>query len=99
MHLQINDYHARTGVDLLVADVEYEDLLDGTSPQDWQIWAELPLDYRRSLRALVESEFFLQHPEQASAELWRRLRRMQADPALRAQVLAQPASLLMQLPI
>ncbi|MGE8045256.1 dermonecrotic toxin domain-containing protein [Pseudomonas monteilii] len=99
VHMQIADYHARTGIDLLVADVEYEDLLDESSPQDWQIWTELPLDYRRSLRVLAESEFFLRHPEQARTELWRRLRRLQADPALRAQVLAQPAGLIMQLPI
>lgn len=99
VHVQIGDYHARTGVDLLVADSEYEDLLEGTSPQDWQIWAGLPLAYRRELRELAESEFFLQQPEQASAELWRRLRRLQADPALRAEVLARPARLLLHLPI
>ncbi|MBA1189256.1 leucine-rich repeat domain-containing protein [Pseudomonas entomophila] len=96
---QIGDYHARTGVDLLVADAEYEDLLAGISPGDWQIWADLPLAYRRELRGLTEHAFFLQHPEQASAELWRRLRRLQADPALRAEVLARPADLLMQWPI
>jgi len=97
VHEQIHDYHAQHGVDLLVAHMDYEELLEYATASDWPAWTSLPLQYRRDLRALLDTERFLDHPEQAHRELWLRLRRMHADPDFRALALARPALLLPEL--
>jgi len=70
---QIQAYYERDGVDLLVADAEYEDMLEDTNVDDWSIWNTLPLQYRRDLRGLQDL------PDYTHAQLWQRLRTF-ADP-------------------
>lgn len=97
VHEQIEAYYAQHGVDLLVADSDYEELLEDTDMAQWQIWMHLPLQYRRNLRALLDTDVYLDHPDQAHAELWLRLQLMEANPAFRAYALANPAVELLQL--
>ncbi|MEE1890551.1 dermonecrotic toxin domain-containing protein [Pseudomonas carassii] len=70
---QIQAYYERNGVDLLVADAEYEEMLEDTDVDDWNIWNALPLQYRRDLRGLQDL------PDYTQPQLWQRLRTF-ADP-------------------
>ncbi|MBC3437819.1 hypothetical protein HU735_20575 [Pseudomonas sp. BW16M2] len=70
---QIQAYYERNGVDLLVADAEYEEMLEDTDVDDWSIWNALPLQYRRDLRGLQDL------PDYTQPQLWQRLRTF-ADP-------------------
>ncbi|PYB83370.1 dermonecrotic toxin domain-containing protein [Pseudomonas soli] len=70
---QIQAYYVRHGIDLLVADADYEEMLEDTDADDWAIWNALPLQYRRELRGLQDL------PDYDQARLWRRLRTF-ADP-------------------
>ncbi len=70
---QIQAYYERNGIDLLVADVEYEEMLEDTDIDDWNIWNALPLQYRRDLRGLQDL------PDYTQPQLWQRLRTF-ADP-------------------
>ncbi|CAG8863279.1 hypothetical protein PS627_00215 [Pseudomonas fluorescens] len=97
VHNQIAAYHESQGVDLLVADTDYEELLDLADDDQWEIWMRLPLQYRRDLRAVIESDAYLNHLDQAHDQLWQRLRQMDTDPGFRARALAQPAERLLEL--
>lgn len=70
---QIQSYYERNNIDLLVADADYEEMLADTDVDDWTIWNDLPLQYRRELRGLQDL------PDYTQPRLWRRLRTF-ADP-------------------
>ncbi|WP_411384268.1 dermonecrotic toxin domain-containing protein [Pseudomonas sp. L7] len=98
MIAQINAYYVRFGVDLMVADHEYEALLSMASEEDTAVWERLPLQYRRDLRPLIEDEQFNAAPEANLAEIWRRLYLMDQDPVLGEQAVAAGAEHLLELP-
>ncbi|MFB4390823.1 MULTISPECIES: dermonecrotic toxin domain-containing protein [unclassified Pseudomonas] len=95
---QIEAYYQAEGVDLLVDDADYDELLSGSTLDEWLIWNRLPLQYRRDLRAILESDAFDRDPEGARTELWRRLILIDGDAQLLAQALANPAAQLLSLP-
>lgn len=78
---QIQAYYDQHGVDLLVADIDYEELLEDTDVVDWGIWNDLPLPYRRELRGLQ------QLPDYSQPRLWDRLRTF-SDPRVRDYALS-----------
>ncbi|MDF0732877.1 hypothetical protein P0Y43_19485 [Pseudomonas entomophila] len=94
---EILDYYARHQVDLLVADSEYEELLDDTTVEQRQIWQRLPLLYRRDLRSLLELDVFLDAPLQTWRRVWRALALIDRDPRLRARALAEPVAALLDI--
>ncbi|MDD2046733.1 dermonecrotic toxin domain-containing protein [Pseudomonas putida] len=96
---QIDGYYQATGIDLLVPDVDYEELLHGAGPDRLGIWERLPLQYRRDLRTLVESDWYLDTLPDSHAEVWRRLTRMDQDQYYRRRMLAIPAVRLLDLQI
>lgn len=99
VHDQIAAYHEAHEVDLLVPDIDYEALLDPDDEDQWQIWSRLPLQYRRDLRAVAESDFYAGQYDRAHAQLWQRLRLIDSDPEFRARALGQPAEQLLDLTI
>ncbi|WP_194788867.1 dermonecrotic toxin domain-containing protein [Pseudomonas sp. UFMG81] len=96
---QIDAYHQQHGIDLLVADYQYEELLEGTTPEQRQLWQRLPLNYRRKLRAILVDDTYLSDPEGMHDEIWRRLQRIDEDPDLRRYALSWPAADLLALDI
>lgn len=86
---QIQAYYDRHGVDLLVADVDYEEMLEDTDVADWGIWNDLPLPYRRELRGLQ------QLPDYSQPQLWERLRTF-TDPRVRDYALSIGAMRLLE---
>jgi len=96
---QIDSYYQTTGIDLLVPDVDYEELLGEAGPQELAVWQRLPLHYRRGLRLLVESEWYLDTLPGSRIETWRRLTRMDQDQFYRTRMLALPAERLLDLEI
>ncbi|WP_028633903.1 dermonecrotic toxin domain-containing protein [Pseudomonas parafulva] len=96
---QIEAYNASHHVDLMVCESDYLDFFDGTGPAESAVWQRLPLQYRRDLRALLDTEPFLSHPQQSHAEFWRRLTLIDTHPALREQWLGRPAIDLFNLPL
>ncbi|CRI57389.1 hypothetical protein [Pseudomonas sp. CCOS 191] len=86
---QIQAYYVQHGIDLLVADVDYEDLLEDTDADDRAIWNALPLQYRRELRDLQDL------PDYDHARLWQRLRTF-ADPRARDYALTIGAMRLLE---
>ncbi|AIL61561.1 dermonecrotic toxin domain-containing protein [Pseudomonas alkylphenolica] len=96
---QIDSYYQATGIDLLIPDVDYEELLGGASADQMGIWERLPLQYRRDLRALVESNWYRDTLPDSHAEAWRRLTRMDQDQYYRRRMLALPAERLLDLEI
>jgi hypothetical protein len=98
-HQQIDDYYQRYGIDLLVSDHDYSDLLDEADEQQRAVWQRLPLAYRRGLRAILVDDLFLDDPETMLPELWRRLLRMDREPVMRDYALSQAPWRLLQLPM
>ncbi|QBF26939.1 leucine-rich repeat domain-containing protein [Pseudomonas tructae] len=96
---QIETYYLEHGVDLLVAEGDYEELLSGITPEQRQLWNRLPLAYRRALRVLTLGDAFARDPQQAQQRLWQRIERMDQDPAFLAQALGRPAGELLELPL
>ncbi|MDR6711343.1 hypothetical protein J2W83_000937 [Pseudomonas hunanensis] len=96
---QIEAYHTARGIDLLVADIEYEALLNEAGGDRLAVWQRLPLAYRRDLRRLLRSRVFTRGLPQSVDETWRRLTRMDQDIPYRQRALAQPAVRLLDLPI
>ncbi|MDF9620697.1 leucine-rich repeat domain-containing protein [Pseudomonas entomophila] len=78
---QIQAYYDQHGIDLLVADIDYEDMLEDTDIADRGIWNALPLPYRRELRGLQ------QLPDYSQPQLWERLRTF-SDPRVRDYALS-----------
>ncbi|MEG0859617.1 MAG: hypothetical protein RSG79_08535 [Pseudomonas sp.] len=97
MRLQIDAYYDAHGIDLLVADSDYEELRHESDIHQQQIWNRLPLQYRRDLRQVLELDTYLHDPQQSLADLWQRLALMDVNPGFREQALARPASELLDL--
>lgn len=95
---QIEDYHRRFGVDLLIDDADYDELLEEATPEQIGLWQQLPLPYRRALRELPNDERFLTNPQQARAAFWPRIDLFVNDPVFRELALSQPAEDLFELP-
>lgn len=99
MRAQVDAYNAAHQVDLLVCEGDYAEFFEGAGPEQAALWQRLPLQYRRDLRPLLESDFFLARPVQARAEFWRRLAAIDADPVLRDDWFTHPANKLFELPL
>ncbi|MNJ43520.1 Leucine Rich Repeat protein [compost metagenome] len=97
IQLQIDHFYTAHGIDLLVADSDYDELLLDSDNNQRQIWNRLPLVYRRDLRQIPDLEVYLDYPQQTRAELWRRLALMDTDNNFRQRALARPASELLEL--
>ncbi|WP_286914629.1 MULTISPECIES: dermonecrotic toxin domain-containing protein [unclassified Pseudomonas] len=91
---QIEDYYQQHGVDLLVAVTDYQELLADASARRLQLWARVPLQYRRDLRLLIED---IGDHDTGLQALWRCLERMDTDPRFRERALAAPATSLLEL--
>lgn len=78
---QIQAYYDQHGIDLLVADIDYEDILENTDVTDRTIWNDLPLAYRRELRGLQDL------PDYSQPQLWQRLRTF-TDPRVKDYALS-----------
>ncbi|MGE7989957.1 dermonecrotic toxin domain-containing protein [Pseudomonas sp. NPDC089554] len=96
---QIGDYYQAHQVDLLVDDGDYDELLHNAGVDEWISWNSLPLQYRRDLRAIIETDAFDLDPQRVRSELWRRLSVIDNNPSLREEVLARPAAQLLALPL
>ena len=99
VHEQVDAYYDQHQIDLLVPDDDYEELLEGNSAEQWQIWQRLPLQYRRDLRDLLQAEPFLHQPELGRERLWHQLERMDADMLFRTVALNRPARELLSLQV
>jgi hypothetical protein len=62
---QIDAYYQAHGIDLLVADYQYEELLEGTNAAQQAIWQRLPIAYRRGLRAVLVNDTYMNDPDTA----------------------------------
>ncbi len=96
---QIDAFYSATGIDLLVPDSDYEELLAEANDAQLGIWSRLPLAWRRDLRELLESDRYLDGLPHTRTETWRRLERQDQDRYYRRRVLAQPAINLLDRPI
>lgn len=96
---QIDGYYQTHGIDLLVADYQYEELLEGTTVAQQAIWQRLPIAYRRGLRAVLVSDAYLDDPGTALRELWRRLQRIDAEPLMHDYAMSQAAWRILELPM
>lgn len=96
---QVDAYYQAHGVDLLVADYQYEELLEGISSAQRAIWQRLPVAYRRGLRAVLVNDTFLDDPDAAREELWRRLQRIDAEPRMHDYAMSQAAWRILELPM
>jgi len=96
---QIERYYQQHGIDLLVSEHEYHELLDNAGAQQLAAWQRLPLAYRRGLRAVVVDDRYMQDPPAMLDEFWRRLARIDNEPLMRDYALSQPAWRLLDLPL
>ncbi|HYQ53317.1 MAG TPA: DUF6543 domain-containing protein [Pseudomonas sp.] len=94
---QIEEYFQSHGADLLVADIEYQPLLIGASAERLQLWARVPLNYRRDLRQLIEDTGDFDDQGASAEAIWQGLERMDIDPQFRERALSLPATLLLDL--
>ncbi|AZL73817.1 dermonecrotic toxin domain-containing protein [Pseudomonas oryziphila] len=96
---QIDAYYQAHGIDLLVADYQYEELLEGTNAAQQAIWQRLPIAYRRGLRAVLVNDTYMNDPDTARQELWRRLQRIDAEPVMHDYAMSQAAWRILELPM
>lgn len=96
---QIDAYYQAHGIDLLVADYQYEELLDGTSTAQQAIWQRLPIAYRRGLRAVLVNDAYMNDPEAARQELWRRLQRIDSEHVMHDYAMSQAPWRILELPM
>ncbi|HEK1687338.1 TPA: leucine-rich repeat domain-containing protein [Pseudomonas putida] len=96
---QITAYYEATGIDLLIPEVDYDELLVDADDVMYAVWSRLPLTFRRDLRNLLESDRYLDGLPHSRAETWRRLVRADQDIYYRRRMLAQPAVYLLDRPI
>ncbi|WAB95910.1 leucine-rich repeat domain-containing protein [Pseudomonas putida] len=94
---QIEEYYQLHGADLLVSDIDYQPLLADASARRLQLWTRVPMHYRRALRQLIDDAADYDDTLTGLESLWRRLERMDTDPAFRELALDSPASLLLDL--
>lgn len=99
MRDQVDAYYQAQGIDLLVAEHQYDELLEGTTAAQQAIWQRLPIAYRRGLRAVLVNDAFLNDPDATREELWRRLQRIDAEPVMHGYALSQPAWRILELPM
>jgi hypothetical protein len=99
---QIEQYHASHGVDLLVAQTDYDPLLEGADPAQREAWERLrrtaPLEFVRNLRDI----YSLPEYAVAPATTCRRLRRLlqwidRKLPAEREPILQRPVRRIFEL--
>ncbi|MFJ9991718.1 dermonecrotic toxin domain-containing protein [Pseudomonas putida] len=98
MAAQINAYYVRFGIDLMVANHEYENLLSVASDEDFIVWSRLPLQYRRDLRALIGDQQLNEQGVANLEEIWRRLHLIDEDEVLGEQAIAMGAAHLLEMP-
>lgn len=96
---QVDAYYQTHGIDLLVADYQYEEILEGTTAAQQAIWQRLPIAYRRGLRAVLVGNAYLHDPDAALAELWRRLQRIDAEPLMHDYAMSQAPWRILELPM
>lgn len=94
---QIENYYQQHGIDLLVSDFDYQELLRDASAAQLRLWQKLPLHYRRDMRAILESTQFDGDPAMTREALWQRIARMDNDPAFLQYALERPAIELLDL--
>lgn len=92
-----NDHH----IDLMVAEVDYSELLDDASAAQRAIWERLqqllPVGFFRDLRVMLESPPYTVAPLTYQRRLWRLLSWMDTDATLRQQIIGQRAGTLLDL--
>lgn len=97
----MDDYFSAHGVDLLVGEVDYEGLLDGTTPAQQALWRRLkerlPISYRRGLRELYETDEYLAAPATSRRRYWRLLAWMDSNPGAMQRALQVDAGGLLEL--
>ncbi|MEG1039275.1 MAG: leucine-rich repeat domain-containing protein [Pseudomonas sp.] len=99
MREQITTYYMENGVDLMLADSDYDELLEGISAVQRALWERLPLDFRRDLCSLLEEDDYIADPQGAQAAVWARLERMDRDADYFARAVDLGADHLLQLPL
>ncbi|WP_422418638.1 hypothetical protein [Pseudomonas sp. GZD-222] len=96
---QIRAYYQQHGLDLLLADSDYDELLEGISADQRLLWERLPLNFRRDLRELLLKDDYIADPQGTQEAVWARLQRMDQDPAYMQLALDFGAEQLLQLPL
>ena len=95
---QIEMHFRETGIDLMVPDLDYEELLAGADEQIIACWErvsrELPLPYRRDLRELATSTLFQTAPDTTRRRFWVMLRWLETPRALQSATAIDARSLL-----
>lgn len=99
LHAQIRAYYQQHGADLLLADSDYDELLEGISADQRLLWERLPLNFRRDLRELLLEDDYIADPQSTQEAVWARLQRMDQDPAYMQLALDFGAEQLLQLPL
>lgn len=99
MREQITTYYAQNGVDLMLADSDYDELLEGISAMQRALWERLPLNFRRDLCLLLEEDDYIADPQGAHAAVWARLERMDRDADYFVRAVDLGADHLLQLPL
>lgn len=95
---QIDRYYDAFGVDLLVNESDYTDMLEGATALQIQQWQQLPLTFRRDLHTLMNSPDFPFELPQAQRRFWHCIDLFNNDPVFRFQVLERPGVALFELP-
>ena len=94
---QIESYYQQHGIDLLVSDFDYQELLRDASPARLGLWQKLPLHFRRDIRAILDSTPFDRDPAGTREALWQQIVRMDNDPVFLEYALDRPAAELLDL--
>lgn len=94
-------YYTTHRIDLLVAEIDYNELLDDATPQQRASWQRLqqslPSGFFRDLRAMFDSPPYIVAPLTYRRRLWRLLTWMDANAPLREQILARTGGTLLDL--
>lgn len=96
---QIRTYYQQHGIDLLLTDGDYDDLLDNISADERALWARVPLDFRRDLRLILQEDAHMADPQGTHLGIWARLERMDQDPQYSRLAIELGAEHLLQLPL
>ncbi|MBV6287019.1 leucine-rich repeat domain-containing protein [Pseudomonas sp. MAFF 301350] len=97
----IEQFYSIHRVDLLIAEIDYSELLDDASVQQQACWQRLqqvlPAAFFRDLRVMFDSPPYAVAPVTYRRRLWRLLSWMDADPALRQQIIDRAGATLLEL--
>lgn len=96
---QIRAYYVQHGLDLLLADSDYDELLEGINADQRRLWERLPLEFRRDLRELIVEDDYIADPQSAQQAVWARLQRMDQDPEYWLRAVDLGGEQLLQLPL